>query len=125
MNRRYAFPISLVLYSSLSNGQQASLPGRVYTAKGEEVPGAFIQLSGDEAKVTDPSGSFVFKDLKPGDYSMIASFMGFRETKENFRLDPAQILTINVTFKEHVTRLHKVTVTGTGIGYITGLVTVN
>ncbi len=83
MNGRYAFPISLVLYSSLSNGQQASLGGSVYTENGEEVSGTFIQFSSGEAKVTDPSGGFVFKALKRGNYSIIASFM-------DLRLDTAQ-----------------------------------
>ena len=104
--------VFLLISSSLCYGQRASVVGKVYGEGREEIPGAYVQLNGQQVTVTDEAGRFVFNNLKPGDYTITASFMGFQAARKNIRLTRGQKLRLNITLKEEVTQLNEVTVTG-------------
>ncbi|MEN7548766.1 TonB-dependent receptor [Rapidithrix thailandica] len=111
MKTLYKFLAILLTNSSFCYGQGAAVLGTVYSKNGEGIPGAFIQVSSGQAAVTDEAGKFVFQNLKPGDHTLTASFMGFQAMQKTFHVSEGQRLTVNFTLKEEVRHLNEVTVT--------------
>lgn len=100
--KRFNFWLLLQLMAVAALGQH-NLKG-VVMGNGEPLPGASIVIENTFYGVSAKSdGSFVFKNLKKGDYILKASFVGF-ETQEipvkvpeeqniSFQLEPASIMT--------------------------------
>ncbi len=102
----------LILTCSFCYGQNASVSGTISGEDGVGIPGAYVQLSNQQAAVSDNAGKFAFKNLNPGDYTLTASFMGLQAAQRNFHLLKGKDLTLNLTLKESVTQLKDVIVTG-------------
>lgn len=58
-------------------------------ASGESLAGVEVALEGTDLKTyTDFDGNFEFKDVKPGKYNLIASFISYKKSfVENFNAD--------------------------------------
>lgn len=89
-----------------------SISGRVSGEDGQHIPGAHIQLSNGDATVTDERGHFVFKALKPGAYTITASFMGFQHEQESVQLAQGQTVLVALTLREQAVQLNEIAVTG-------------
>ncbi|NJN24909.1 MAG: TonB-dependent receptor [Cyclobacteriaceae bacterium] len=111
MNYHYTFLTALLIFSSFCYGQNASVAGKVYEENSEVIPGVYVQLDKEQATVTDEAGRFSFKNLKPGDYTVTASIMGFQAVQKTIQLKEGQALMLNLKLKENVTKLKEVTVT--------------
>jgi hypothetical protein len=67
----------LICSYSVVYGQQASLEGVVRDAKQHLVPGVSVRLLElKRGKPSDAEGTFNFQGLKPGVYTLQASFVG-------------------------------------------------
>ena len=66
----------------LAGGGGSTLKGRVTSVNREPLPGAKVTAVGKGVAMslfTDAGGNFQFKDLKPGNYRILASKAGYRE----------------------------------------------
>src|ERR1035437_2409053 len=67
----------------------ASIKGHVNDAETHKaIPGAVISISGTNLnEVADTRGSFSFNNLKPGNYTLVGSCMGYKNsTSQNINL---------------------------------------
>lgn len=103
----------LVLFSGLCFGQSSSISGIVKGSDGEGLPGVTVQLMDLKlGTVTDHLGHFAFQNLRPGSYTIMASFIGFQQYSRGITIKDKEALNITITLKEEVTELSEVTVTG-------------
>ncbi|MDE6525765.1 MAG: carboxypeptidase-like regulatory domain-containing protein, partial [Muribaculaceae bacterium] len=74
----YAIGLTCV-YAQSTKATDANIVGHVIdTESGEHLPGCLVKILGTSlATVTDASGHYVFRDLKPGDYTLEVSSVGF------------------------------------------------
>lgn len=100
-------------YFTSSKMKYATLSGTVLSQDGEGLPGVTLQLIGsNHGTVTDNTGSFSFKNVEPGSYTVIASFIGFQQHRQSISLKNNDHLKISITLKEETTQLNEIVVTG-------------
>ncbi|RJE72570.1 cobalamin receptor protein [Reichenbachiella sp. MSK19-1] len=103
--------IPLTLLQSLCFGQDAMISGIVIDAHGEKLPGVTVQINElNRGSVTDHVGHYTFPNLKSGNYTITASFIGFQKYNQRFTIKDRKPISINITLKEAVTQLNEVTV---------------
>jgi hypothetical protein len=82
----------------------ASISGVVRDASGGVLPGVQLTLTDTTTRVqywrvTDGGGSFVFPDLLPGPYTLLASLPGFATIVNELTLTPGQEMKRNVSMR--------------------------
>ena len=124
--------LTLVFFQSMGQITTSSLSGKVKDAKGEEIPGASVQLlhvpTGTRYGVaTQIDGNFLLANMNPGGpYTLSVSFVGYKTFKaENLNLTLGSNPAVNVVISEETTTLVEVVVKadkgGTKSGAITQL----
>ncbi|MCZ2487092.1 TonB-dependent receptor [Aquirufa antheringensis] len=104
----FAF-VLLVNFSSLA--QLGSISGLITTELNEPLPGASITLAGTVRGVqTNAKGTYILKGLKPGQYTIQVSFVGFRTSKREVNIKEGKQQEVNFTLSD-VTELQGVSVT--------------
>lgn len=81
------------------NASMASLSGKVMDlSSGETLVGVAIELEGAKVKTyTDFDGNFQFKDLKPGTYNVVASFISYKNSLvENITVEAGETEQIDI-----------------------------
>lgn len=118
----YALLIIIFWFSPLSQIQAqtelvyaeatASVDGIVRDAmSGELLPGAHIQLGeGYRGTASGPSGDFSFQQLKPGTYTLICSFIGYRQENISVSLQPEENEMIYIELQPTEARMEEVVV---------------
>ena len=91
----------------------ASIVGVLYDQHSGLLPGAEVTLTQDatgasQSVPSDSSGAFSFRDLPPGDYTLVTSLAGFQRVRNMVRLGPGAQLQRNIllplgTLQETVT----------------------
>lgn len=110
--RPYLLFIAFLFIAQTAFSQQASLQGNVYTSDGK--PASHVTVKIEETAlgtVTSESGAFNFKNLKPGNYTVKASFIGLKTVKQNVSLSANNSSTIHILLAESASELEEVTVT--------------
>lgn len=104
----FAF-VLLVNFSSLA--QLGSISGLITTELNEPLPGASITLTGTVRGVqTNAKGTYILKGLKPGQYTIQVSFVGYRTSKREVNIKEGKQQEVNFTLSD-VTELQGVSVT--------------
>jgi iron complex outermembrane receptor protein len=94
---------------------QLSISGKITNTSGEVLPGATITIANPSASiVADATGKFSFNDLKPGNYSLKASYIGYQPVTKNINLTASQ--TVNFSLGNGVMVTDEVTVSATRAG---------
>lgn len=108
-----AIVLSTVTASTRAAVTDANISGHVIdTENGEHIPGCLIKiLKSDLATVTDASGHYVFRDLKPGEYTLEASFMGYTTQHKTVDIAMGQTLELNFEIGPDAFMLDQVVVT--------------
>ena len=90
-----------------------NLYGTVTDIKGEPVAGAAVYLEGtQQGATTDMEGNYTIKDVVPGSYNLIASYIGFRtQTKYNILVRSVGTPDYNFILEEDTEELEEVVVT--------------
>ena len=112
MRFRFLFFYSLMMLSFTSYAQLSTLRGKVYSSDGEVIPGAHLSLNDSIVVVSDAKGKYNFPQLQPGDYNLLATFIGFQESRKTLQIIDGQNLTIDIILEELITELSEVVVTG-------------
>ena len=70
---------AMCVYAQKTKVTDANIGGHVIDAEnGEHMPGCVVKIQGTSmATVTDASGHYIFRDLKPGQYSLEVSSIGY------------------------------------------------
>lgn len=69
--------------ASVANAQSFKISGQVTTEKSEKFAGISVMLFAEnkmlKAEITSAEGKFVFQNIKPGNYTIKTSFVGYQE----------------------------------------------
>jgi hypothetical protein len=104
----------LIFFSSISNA--AVIKGRVTDAETHKpVVGAAVSIVGTNiVTVSDARGNYIFNNLKPGSYSVMASCMGYKNSKPvNNILTADTNIEIDINLDPSVIQMNEVVVNGT------------
>ena len=105
--------IILICSFTVVYGQQSSLEGIVRDVKQQVVPGVSIRLIElKHGKPSDVEGRFNFRGLKPGMYTLQASFVGYKTLQEKVNLVADKTLHLNLELVESSNDLKEIVVVG-------------
>lgn len=107
----FLFVLSSMVCLAQNDGNSASLSGRVKDETGQDIPGAHITLSIENATIANELGQFSFLNLAPGEYTITASFLGFEALQKTIYLNQGQALSVDFVLKEEIFQLDEVAVT--------------
>ncbi len=105
--------ILFLLISGSLLGQSAQLIGIVKDLQMQTVPGVSVRLIElNKGRLSDENGQFVFQSLKPGTYTLQASFVGFKTLKQKITLEAGKSLRLGLELVETSTDLKEIIVVG-------------
>jgi iron complex outermembrane receptor protein len=94
-------------------GQNSQLRGIVKDLQLQSVPGVSVRLIElNKGKLSDANGQFIFQSLKPGTYTLQASFVGFKTLKQKITLEEGKTLSLGLELLETSTDLKEIVVVG-------------
>ena len=93
--------------------QTGKIAGQVIDDAGETMPGVNVAMVGTtQGAVTDVDGFYFINNVRPGTYTLRASFIGFvSETVENIRVSTGLTTETNFTLREEAVGLAEIVVT--------------
>ncbi|MDP1745127.1 MAG: TonB-dependent siderophore receptor [Bacteroidota bacterium] len=107
---------SFVFYSAHAQTDKGNITGKIKDKTGKSVELANILVENTAiATYTDESGKFTLKNIPQGNYTIIASVVGFEPIKQNVSVKAGETTTISFTIAEKVHKLKEVSITSTGI----------
>lgn len=110
----FAMVMPVYAYSAgITASTDANIVGHVIdTSTGEHLPYCPVLISGTKlACLTDASGHYVFRDLKPGTYTLEASYTGFESMQKTVTINIGQTAEINFNLQPDAFMLNQVVVT--------------
>lgn len=119
MIKKLLFLVAVLLFAVIhadanpSAVTDANVSGHVVDAEsGEHIPGCLIKINDSNlVTMTDASGHFVFRDLKPGNYTLEASFMGYSTVSKIVSVNANQTMELNFELLPDAFMLDQVVVT--------------
>ena len=106
--------LALLLFTATTVfAQTGKIAGQVIDDAGETVPGVNVAIVGTtQGAVTDADGFYFINNVRPGTYTLQASFIGFvSETVENVRVSTGLTTETNFTLREQAVGLAEIVVT--------------
>lgn len=106
----------ILLIAPVAAMSQVTVSGRVTDrATGEPLPGTnVVLLELNRGSSTDPNGEYVIASVPEGTYTMIASFIGYKERRTRITVGGSN-LTENITLEPDLLGLDELVVTAFGI----------
>lgn len=107
-----------LIFFSLSNlivwGQSTgSVGGTIKTSDGN--PGQYVNVSIEgtsKGTVADRTGNFEIRNLSPGNYTLIASFVGLESQKKQVEIKAGEITRVHFVLNENARELEQVVISG-------------
>lgn len=98
---------------AVASSSDANISGHVVDAEnGEHLPYYLIQIKNSNlATLTDGSGHYVFRDLTPGEYDIVASCTGYKTESKHVSVAPSQTIEVNFEVVPDAFLLDQVVVT--------------
>lgn len=91
--------------------KNGSINGRVTTTDGQPAAGVSIDLRGTGiGTTTDAGGYFLLRNLKPGGYTLVVSFVGLRTTEQYVVVKENGASTVSLGLEEDARQLNEVVV---------------
>ena len=110
------FPLSLLLLLlsvSAFAQQTGTVRGKVETSDGKPAPSVTIFLKeANRGTIVDEDGNYRFNRIKPGNYTLLATLIGFKPQLQQITVKAAETLTVNFTLAESSSQLSEVVVSG-------------
>jgi len=105
----------VVLFAAtVIHSQNATLSGQVNALSGEELSFASVALEGTTLGAsTDDDGNFTIRDIPPGTYKVLVSFLGYETTQKKIALQAGEISTLDFSLEMASNTMNEVVVTGT------------
>lgn len=101
--------ILTVLLTVPAWAQTSSIQGKITDAKnGETLPGANVVIQGTTTgAITDMDGKFIIKNLSPGTYTLMVSYVGYvQQTIKDVKVMEGRIANIDVKLNSSVNELN-------------------
>nr|WP_295923721.1 TonB-dependent receptor [uncultured Dyadobacter sp.] len=100
-------------YTAVFSQQLQTLTGQVTLDDGSAGAGANVQLKGaDLAAVADAEGRFSISGIKPGDYTIVASMVGYKTFSQPVNIVPGMEYQLRITLTVDSKTLQTVEITG-------------
>ena len=110
--------VFLLAFTALqAQAQEVVVTGKVTDAETQQgLPGVSIRIDGTTSgTITDAEGNFKFNStVTPGNYSLVASFIGYKTSKNALVVDNQTSYEFTIALAEDVLKLDEVIVTGLG-----------
>lgn len=115
------FLLLFVFASSIVYGQNGQIKGTVRAADGE--PGAYVNISlknTSRGTVSDQNGKFEIRNVVPGDYILIASFVGLETSQVSITVRENELTQVpDLILKESSHQLQQIIISGSRDKYKT------
>ncbi|TDE18599.1 TonB-dependent receptor [Dyadobacter psychrotolerans] len=119
MKRVYFLLTTLCLLSLSAFAQTGKISGQILTSDAKPAEFVSIGLKGSKSgTTTDSDGRFNLNKVKPGSYTLLASFVGLVTQEQEVEVKEGETATISLSLKEDANQLQEVVVHG-GSGYKT------
>lgn len=120
-NRRPVKAVVLLLFCQLIVSltlAQVRISGKITGAANQPLTGISVTIKNTNyGTATDPTGNYIISaPLKPGNYALEFSGVGFKTTTQNLQVGSAESYSVSVTLVEDALGLDEVVVTGTSEG---------
>jgi len=92
------------------SGQAGSINGTVKTSDGSAVAGALISIKGSKKTFVNDNGTFAFKNITPGTYTITASFAGLESKSQQLTVVSGQTTTADFILKESSQQLNEIVI---------------
>ncbi|MBL4676342.1 MAG: TonB-dependent receptor [Mucilaginibacter sp.] len=103
--------ILCILISSSALAQTGLIKGSVKTADGQPAEAVTIALKGtSKGANTNQNGLFQIRNIEPGNYTVIASFVGLTTRSQTITIKNNQVVTINFVLEENSAKLNEVVI---------------
>lgn len=113
MQQKNKFFWLFILLSYFTNGQNGSIKGTLKADDGEGLPFATVQLKNTEiGSTSDENGSYQITGITPGEYTLIASFVGHISQKKQVRIQAGETTVTDFELASSAT-LDEIVVSGT------------
>jgi iron complex outermembrane receptor protein len=101
----------LLLLSQWVYAQTGSIHGQVFSSDGKPAELVTVSLKGTATgTVTDTYGHFTLSNLKPGSYTLQASFIGFEPLQQSVTVGDKEAISIQLTLQETSRQLDEIVV---------------
>lgn len=112
MIKKITYCIALVFLSaSAVFAQNGSITGSVKTADGQPAELVGISVKGTaKGALTNKGGNYQIKNITPGSYTIVASFIGLGKQEQSVDVKPGETKTVNFVMKENSAQLQEVIV---------------
>lgn len=98
---------------SFAQSATGSLKGKVVTSEGNPAEGVTVQIENtNRGTITDDQGTFHFRKLSPGEYTLLISLTGYEKQKQKVTVDAGDETAVPVTLHVGNKDLSEVVVTG-------------
>lgn len=114
--RIFYFLLAAILFFSLQGFSQdaGTVKGIVADAEGNPLIGANVYLEGTPlGSSTDTDGAFLIMNVPPGDYTIAANYVSYKDQSTPVSVSAGESVTVNFTMESDVLDLSAVVVTGT------------
>lgn len=105
-----------IISNSFAQTDKGNITGTIKDKTGKPVEFANIQVEKTTlGAYTDENGKFTIKNIPQGDYTIIASIIGFEPIKQNVTIKTGETTTVSFEVAEKIYTLKAVSITTTGI----------
>jgi outer membrane receptor for ferrienterochelin and colicins len=112
MVKKLLLGLTIILFSFTIKAQTTSIEGHIST-DGERMPFVSVVIKSINVGVTTNEDGRYHMELKPGDYIVEASFVGYKTAKKKIKLKKGQHLHLDFNLRADVFGLDQVVVTST------------
>lgn len=90
-----------------------SIKGSIKTAEGRPAEYVNVSIEGSsKGAVADRKGNFEIRNLSPGSYIVVASFVGLETQKQSVEIKSGESATVDFTLLENAERLEEIVISG-------------
>ena len=113
MRTAFVLAISILFFSSFLGAQSGEIRGTVTDSEGKASAFVNIQLSEIQQGVSsDLNGNFVFSEVKPGTYTLIASYIGYKTLTQKVEVEADKVLNLSLELFENAETLKEIVIKG-------------
>jgi iron complex outermembrane receptor protein len=105
--------IIALFISAFTFAQNSLLKGTVTTTDGHPAPLVTVAIKDLKlTAVTDETGTFIIRNVKPGDYTIVVSHIGLKTQEKAVKVTEGENIQVNLTLSENSHQLEEIIVSG-------------
>ncbi|WP_428330729.1 SusC/RagA family TonB-linked outer membrane protein [Mucilaginibacter sp.] len=114
-SKKYVLLCAFLMISVIAFAQTGSIKGKVIDETNLPLPGSTVSVDGTTlGSTTDANGGYTIAGLKPGSYTVTATFLGYVALKKTVTVTSSVSTTVDFGLKPQNTNLNEVVVIGYG-----------